>query len=183
MCKARLFQKYKDEVVPKLQKKFGYDNVMEIPKITKIVVNMGVGDSLQDKKLLDAAVGDMTTITGQRPMIRKAKKAISNFKLRAGYPVGVAVTLRSSKMYEFMDRFFNIAIPNIRDFRGMSSTSFDGRGNYTCGMKEQTVFPEIEYDKVLKVRGMDITFVTTAKTDEEAKELLSLMGFAMKKDK
>mgnify|MGYP001169938078 CR=1 FL=1 len=178
---ARMQEKYKNEAVPKLQKKFNYANVMETPKFVKIVVNMGVGESIQDKKLLDAAIEDLEKITGQKALIRKAKKSISNFKLRAGMPVGAAVTLRGNLMYEFMDRFFNLAIPRIRDFKGMSATSFDGRGNYTCGVKEQIIFPEIEYDKVVKVRGMDITFVTTAKTDEEAKELMAVMGFPFKK--
>lgn len=167
--------RYRDEAIPQLMKHFGYTSVMQVPRIEKIVVNMGVGDSLQNIKLLDAAVADLTTITGQRPAIRRARKSIANFKLRAGAPIGAMVTLRGRKMWEFMDRLQVISIPTIRDFRGFSQRSFDGRGNYTFGLKEQVIFPEIRYDKVEKVRGMDITFVTSARTDEEGLELLRAM--------
>ncbi|MBD3161792.1 MAG: 50S ribosomal protein L5 [Candidatus Eisenbacteria bacterium] len=167
--------RYRDDVIPQLMKRFGYKSVMQVPRISKIVVNMGVGDSLQNIKLLDAAVADLTTITGQRPTIRRARKSIANFKLRAGSPIGATVTLRGRKMWEFMDRLQVVSIPKIRDFRGLSQKSFDGRGNYTLGLKEQVIFPEIRYDKVEKVRGMDITFVTTADTDEEGLELLRAM--------
>lgn len=171
----RLKTKYEKEVIPLLMKKFGYKNRMQVPKLVKIVINMGVGDSLANIKLLDAAVADMTAITGQKPAIRRAKKSIANFKLRAGVPIGCAVTLRGSRMYELYDRFVNVAVPRIRDFRGLSPKSFDGRGNYTIGLTEQIIFPEINYDKVEKVRGMDVTIVTTARTNEEAFELLKLM--------
>jgi large subunit ribosomal protein L5 len=173
---ARLKDKYVSEVIPAMQAKFKYSSPMQIPKIEKIVLNMGVGDVKENPKAMDAAVNDMATITGQRPVITKAKKSIANFKLREGMNIGCKVTLRSSKMYEFMDKLVNVGLPRVRDFRGISNNAFDGRGNYSLGIKEQIMFPEIEYDKVDKVRGMDIVFVTTAKTDEEAKELLRLMG-------
>ncbi len=173
---ARLFQRYKDEILPALMKRFEYKNTLQAPRLQKISVNMGVGDGLKDAKLLDAAVEDMATITGQRPVITKAKKSVASFKLRKGMSVGCRVTLRGARMYEFFDRLVNVAIPRIRDFRGLKPDSFDGHGNYTFGIKEQIVFPEIEYDKVVKIRGMDITFTTTAKTDEEAFELLKSLG-------
>jgi large subunit ribosomal protein L5 len=171
----RLKTKYEKEVVPLLMKKFGYKNKMQVPKLVKIVVNMGVGDSLANIKLLDAAVADLTAVTGQKPAIRRAKKSIANFKLRAGAPIGCSVTLRGARMYELYDRFVNVAVPRIRDFRGLSPKSFDGRGNYTVGLTEQIIFPEINYDKVEKIRGMDVTIVTSARTNEEAFELLKLM--------
>jgi len=171
----RLKSKYEKDVVPAMMQKFGYRNKMQVPKLTKIVVNMGVGDALTDIKLMDAAVNDMTAITGQKPSVRRAKKSIANFKLRAGVPVGCCVTLRGARMYEFYDRLVNVAVPRIRDFKGLPAKSFDGRGNYTLGILEQIIFPEINYDKVLKVRGMDISIVTSARTNEEAFELLKLM--------
>ena len=173
---ARLKDRYHEEVVPALTKKFRYTNKMQVPKLEKIVVNMGTGDALVNAKLLDAAVEDLTLIVGQRPAITRAKKSISNFKLREGMAVGCRDTLRRNRMYEFFDRLVNVAIPRIRDFRGVPIKSFDGRGNYTLGITEQIVFAEIDYDSVEKVRGMDITVVTTAKTDEEAMELLKLLG-------
>lgn len=179
--KARLQTVYTERVIPALMKKFGYKNVMRVPRIEKVVINMGVGQATQDPKLLDAAVMDMMTITGQKPAIRKAKKAISNFKLREGVPIACFVTLRSASMYEFLDRLLNIAIPRIRDFRGVSDRSFDGRGNYTLGVKEQIIFPEIDVDKMDRVRGMDITIVTSARTDEEAYELLKECGMPFRK--
>jgi len=171
----RIRVKYEKEVVPLLMQKFGYRNKMQVPKLSKIVVNMGVGDALTDIKLMDAAVADMTAITGQKPSVRRAKKSIANFKLRAGTPVGCCVTLRGARMYEFYDRLVNVAIPRIRDFRGLPAKSFDGRGNFTLGIIEQIIFPEINYDKVVKIRGMDISIVTSARTNEEAFELLKLM--------
>lgn len=173
---ARLKDKYVGEVIPAMQAKFKYSSTMQLPKLEKVVLNMGVGDVKENPKAMDAAVHDLTTITGQKPIITKAKKSIANFKLRQGMNIGCKVTLRGRKMYEFVDKLFNAALPRVRDFRGVSNNSFDGRGNYTMGVKDQLIFPEIEYDKVDKVRGMDIVFVTTAKTDEEAKELLKLMG-------
>ena len=173
---ARLKEYYKNEVAGALQKKFGYKNVMMIPKLEKIVINIGAGDSKDNSKLLDAAVKDLAAITGQQPIITTAKKSVSNFKLREGMKMGCKVTLRGEMMYEFLDRLFNIALPRVRDFRGINPNSFDGRGNYSMGIKEQLIFPEIEYDKIEKIRGMDIIMVTTAETDEEAKELLTLMG-------
>jgi len=173
---ARLKDKYLNEVVPALMQKFGYKNVMQVPKLEKVVLNVGLGEAIQNSKAVDAAVGDLMTITGQRPVTTKAKKSIAAFKLRAGMTIGAKVTLRGERMYEFVDKLFNIALPRVRDFRGVSDKSFDGRGNYTMGIQEQLIFPEIEYDKIDKVRGMDICFVTTAKTDEEARELLRLMG-------
>ncbi len=173
---ARLKDKYKEEVMPAMQAKFKYSSVMELPRLEKVVLNMGVGDVKENPKAMDAAVNDMTTIAGQKPVITKAKKSVANFKLREGMSIGCKVTLRGERMYDFVDKLFNAALPRVRDFRGISGNSFDGRGNYTLGIKDQLIFPEIEYDKVDKVRGMDIVFVTTARTDEEAKELLKLMG-------
>ena len=173
---ARLKEKYLNEVAPALRDKFGYGTVMEIPKIEKVVVNMGVGEAVGDPKSLDAAVGDLTAITGQKPIITRAKKSIASFKLRAGMPIGCKVTLRGERMYHFLDKLFNVALPRIRDFRGVSPDGFDGRGNYTLGLKEQLVFPEIVYDKIDKLRGMDISIVTTAGTDEEGYDLLKAMG-------
>ena len=167
---------YKETVAPALFKKFGYKSVMETPKLDKIVINVGCGEAKDDQKKIDAIMGDLSQITGQKPVICRAKKAIANFKLREGNIIGVKVTLRGEVMYEFLDRFFNIALPRVRDFRGINPNSFDGRGNYSVGIKEQLIFPEIEYEKIDAIRGMDINFVTTAKTDEEAKELLTLMG-------
>jgi len=173
---ARLKEKYLNEVTPALLQKFNYKSVMQVPKIEKVVINMGVGDAAGNAKLLDVAAEEMQTIAGQKPVITKAKKSIAGFKLREGMPIGVKVTLRGDRMYYFLDKLFNIALPRVRDFRGVSSKAFDGRGNYTLGLKEQLIFPEIEYDKVDKVRGMDIVIVTTAKTDEESRELLAQMG-------
>ena len=167
---------YKETVAPALFKKFGYKSVMETPKLDKIVINVGCGEAKDDQKKIDAIMGDLSQITGQKPVICRAKKAIANFKLREGNIIGVKVTLRGEVMYEFLDRFFNIALPRVRDFRGINPNSFDGRGNYSVGIKEQLIFPEIDYEKIDAIRGMDINFVTTAKTDEEAKELLALMG-------
>ena len=173
---TRLKEQYINEIAPAMQKKFNYENVMQIPKLDKIVINMGVGEAKENAKALDSAVKDLTTISGQKPVITKAKKSIANFKIREGLAIGCKVTLRGDKMYEFADRLINLALPRVRDFRGVSADSFDGRGNYALGIKEQIIFPEIEYDKVDKVRGMDVIFVTTAKTDEEARELLRLFG-------
>lgn len=173
---ARLKDKYKNEVVPAMMEKFGYKNVMEIPKLEKVVINMGIGDAKDNPKGLELAVQELTKISGQKPVVTKAKKSVSNFKVREGMSIGAKVTLRGEKMYEFVDRLINIALPRVRDFRGVSAKAFDGRGNYALGVKDQLIFPEIEYDKVEKVRGMDIIFVTTAKTDEESRELLKLMG-------
>ena len=172
---SRLFEKYQKEIVPLLEKELGIDNPMAVPRLEKIIVNMGVGDAIQDTKNMDAAVEELKTITGQRPMVRRAKKSISNFKLREKMPIGAAVTLRGPRMYEFFDRFVNVAVPRIRDFRGLPDKSFDGHGNYSVGLTEQIIFPEIDYDKVHKIRGMNVTIVTTAQTDEEGKELLRLM--------
>jgi large subunit ribosomal protein L5 len=177
----RLKKIFETEIAPALTKRFGYTSSMQVPRLQKIVVNMGVGDALQNIKMLDAAVADMTAITGQKPAIRRAKKSISNFKLREGQPVGCMVTLRGARMWEFFDRLINVAIPRIRDFRGVPSKSFDGRGNYTLGITEQVIFPEINYDRVEKVRGMDVTIVTSARTDEEGMELLKLMNMPFRK--
>ena len=174
---ARLKEYYKETVMPQLSKQFGYKSVMEVPRITKIVLNMGVGEAVGDKKLLDNAVGDMTKISGQKPVITKARKAIAGFKIREGYPIGCMVTLRQERMYEFLDRLVTVALPRVRDFRGISSRGFDGRGNYNMGVKEQIIFPEIEYDKIDALRGMNITITTTAKTDAEAKALLAAFKF------
>ena len=171
-----LKEQYQKEIIPAMMKKFNYKSVMEVPKLEKIVINIGLGDIKDNPKSLENAVNDLTIITGQKPIITKAKKAIAAFKLREGVNVGCKVTLRSGKMYDFAYKLFNTALPRVRDFRGVSSNSFDGRGNYSMGIKEQLIFPEIEYDKIDKIRGMDIIFVTTAKNDEEAKELLSLLG-------
>ena len=176
MMATRMKEKYLNEVAPGLMKEFQFRNPMQIPKLVKIVVNMGVGEAVQDVKNLDGALADMTSITGQKPAMRRAKKSISNFKLRAGMPIGCMVTLREDRMYEFLDRLLSFAIPRIRDFRGVPGRSFDGRGNYTLGIKEQIIFPEIDFDKIDRARGMDITFVTTAKNDEEAKALLRAFG-------
>jgi large subunit ribosomal protein L5 len=173
---ARLKEFYKSDVAPALMSKFGYKSVMQIPKLDKIVINVGAGEARDNAKVIDAIMGDLAKITGQKPVVCRAKKSVANFKLRQGMPIGVKVTLRGERMYEFVDRFFNVALPRVRDFRGIPANSFDGRGNYSCGIKEQLIFPEIEYDKIDKVRGMDICFVTTATTDEEARELLKLMG-------
>ena len=173
---ARLQQYYKETVAPALAKQFGYKSPMEIPRITKITLNMGVGEAVGDKKILENAVGDMTKIAGQKPVVTRARKSIAGFKIRQGYPIGCMVTLRGARMYEFLDRLISIAMPRIRDFRGVSGKAFDGRGNYNLGVKEQIIFPEIEYDKIEKLRGMNIAITTTAKTDEEARELLRLLG-------
>ena len=173
---ARLRERYVNEVAPALMKKFNYKSVMQIPKLDKIVINVGCGEARDNPKVLDAIISDMMQITGQRPVVCKAKKSVANFKLREGMSIGVKVTLRGERMYEFLDRFFNLALPRVRDFRGINPNSFDGRGNYSVGVKEQLIFPEIDYDKIDKVRGMDICMVTTANTDEEARELLALMG-------
>jgi large subunit ribosomal protein L5 len=175
-----LKEQYKNEVVPALMKKFNYSSIMEVPKLEKIVINIGLGDIKDNPKALDNAINDLSLITGQKPVVTKAKKSIAAFKLREGVKVGCKVTLRAGKMYDFAYKLFNVALPRVRDFRGISSNSFDGRGNYSMGLKEQLIFPEIEYDKVDKLRGMDIIFVTTAKTDEEAKELLTLLGMPFK---
>ena len=172
---------YKNEIMDAMTKKFGYKNVMEVPKLDKIVINMGVGEAKENAKLLDAAIADMELITGQKAIATKAKKSVANFKIRESMPIGCKVTLRGEKMYEFADRLINLALPRVRDFRGVNPNAFDGRGNYALGIKEQLIFPEVEYDKVDKVRGMDIIFVTTANTDEEARELLTLFGMPFKK--
>lgn len=177
----RLEQKYVDTVKPSLMKEFNYSSSMEAPKIVKVVINMGVGDAIDNPKNLDEAVAELTQIAGQKPVITKAKKSIANFKLREGMPIGCKVTLRGERMYEFLDKLFNISLPRVRDFRGVSDTSFDGRGNYTLGIKEQIIFPEIDFDKVDRTRGMDIVIVTSAKTNEEAKALLTQMGMPFKK--
>lgn len=177
---ARLKEVYKKEVVPALIKQFGYKSAMEVPRLSKIVLNMGVGEAVSDKKILDNAVGDMTKISGQKPVLTKAKKSIAVWKIRTGYPIGCMVTLRQNRMYEFMDRLVSIALPRVRDFRGVSGRAFDGRGNYSMGVKEQIIFPEIEYDKIDAIRGMNITIATTAKTDAEAKALLAAFKFPFK---
>ena len=178
---SRLKEMYKSEIVDAMVKKFGYKNIMEVPKLDKIVINMGVGEAKENAKVLESAVSDMETITGQKAVITKAKHSIANFKIREGQSIGCKTTLRGDKMYEFLDRLVNLALPRVRDFRGVSANSFDGRGNYALGIKEQIIFPEIEYDKVDKVRGMDVIFVTTAKTDEEARELLRLFNMPFAK--
>jgi large subunit ribosomal protein L5 len=177
VSRARLSEVYKSEVVPGLVKEFNYKSVMEVPRITKIVLNMGVGEAVADKKVLDHAVGDMTLIAGQKPIVTKAKKSIAGFKIRDGYPIGCKVTLRGPRMYEFLDRLISVAIPRIRDFRGISAKSFDGRGNFNMGVREQIIFPEVEYDKIDVLRGLNVTITTTAKTDEEARSLLSAFRF------
>ncbi|AIQ49557.1 50S ribosomal protein L5 [Paenibacillus sp. FSL R7-0273] len=178
---ARMKERFLNEITPALMQKFNYTTVMQVPKIEKVVINMGVGDAVQNSKVLDAAVNDMQLISGQKPVITKAKKSIAGFKLRENMPIGVKVTLRGERMYYFLDKLFNVTLPRVRDFRGVSTKAFDGRGNYTLGLKEQLIFPEIEYDKVDKVRGMDIVIVTTAKTDEESRELLNQLGMPFAK--
>ena len=178
---SRLKDLYKDEIVDAMIKKFGYKNIMEVPKLDKIVINMGVGEAKENAKVLDSAVKDLETITGQKVVLTRAKNSVANFKIREGMPIGCKTTLRGEKMYDFMDRLVNLALPRVLDFRGVSADSFDGRGNYALGVKEQLIFPEIEYDKVEKVRGMDVIVVTTAKTDEEARELLRLFGMPFAK--
>lgn len=173
---ARLKEIYEKEAAPALKTQFGYGNVMEIPRVEKVVLNMGVGDAVQNSKAIEGAVEDLGLIAGQKPSIRRAKRSVSNFKLREGVPIGCSVTLRRERMWEFLDRFYNFAVPRIRDFRGLSTNSFDGRGNYTLGIREQIIFPEIDYDKIDQVRGLDVTFVTSAKTDEEALALLRSLG-------
>lgn len=173
---ARLKEYYNSTVAPALMKKFGYKSVMQIPRLDKVVINVGAGEAKENAKVIDAIMADISAITGQKPVVCRAKKSVANFKLREGMPIGVKVTLRSEKMWEFVDKFFNVDLPRVRDFRGINPNSFDGRGNYSTGIKEQLIFPEIEYEKIDKVRGMDINFITTANTDEEAKELLTLLG-------
>ncbi len=173
---TRMQEKYKSEVAPALMQKFGYKSPMQIPKLDKIVINIGMGEARDNPKAIEAAMNDLATITGQQPIVTKARKSVANFKLREGMNIGCKVTLRADKMYEFLDRLFNVALPRVRDFRGINPNAFDGRGNYSLGIKEQLIFPEIDYDKIDKIRGMDIIFVTTANTDEEARELLTLMG-------
>ena len=173
---VRLKEEYRNTVAPALMNKFGYKSVMQIPKLDKVVINVGCGEAKENSKVIDAIISDLTQITGQKPVTCKAKKSVANFKLREGMPIGVKVTLRGDRMYEFVDRLFSAALPRVRDFRGINPNSFDGRGNYSMGIKEQLIFPEIDYDKIDKVRGMDIIFVSTAKTDEEAREMLTLMG-------
>ena len=177
----RLEQKYKETVISAMMEKFGYKNVMEVPRVEKVVINIGVGDAIQNAKALEDSVKELEQITGQKAVVTKAKKSIANFKLRAGMPIGCKVTLRSEKMYDFLDKRMNMSLPRVRDFRGVSDTSFDGRGNYTLGVKEQLIFPEIDYDKVSKIRGMDVVIVTTAKTNDEAKALLTDLGMPFKK--
>lgn len=178
---ARLKEHYNTVVAPAMMKKFGYKSVMQIPKLDKVVINVGAGEAKDNAKVIDAIMNDLATITGQKPVVCRAKKSVANFKLREGMPIGVKVTLRSENMYEFVDKLFNVAFPRVRDFRGINGNSFDGKGNYSTGIKEQLIFPEIEYDKIDKVRGMDVIFVTTAKTDEEARELLTQFGMPFKK--
>ncbi|MBQ7040422.1 MAG: 50S ribosomal protein L5 [Clostridia bacterium] len=173
---ARLYDKYVSEIAPALMQKFGYKSTMQIPKLDKIVINIGIGEAKENAKVLESAASDLEIITGQKPLITKVKQSVANFKIREGMSIGCKVTLRREKMYEFLDKLFNIALPRVRDFRGINPDSFDGRGNYALGLKEQLIFPEIEYDKIDKIRGMDIVMVTTAKTDEEARELLTLLG-------
>ena len=176
----RLQEKYQNEVTKAMTEKFGYKNVMQLPKIEKVIINMGVGEAVGNPKALDAAVNDLTIIAGQKPILTRAKKSLAAWKLREGMPIGTKVTLRGTRMYQFLDKFINVALPRVRDFRGVSSTAFDGRGNYAVGLKEQLIFPEIEYDKIDKLRGMNIVIVTTAEKDEEARELLKLMGMPFK---
>lgn len=177
---ARLHNYYQETVVPQLMEKFGYSNPMEVPKVTKVTLNMGVGEAATDKKIMDRAVGDMTAIAGQKPVVTLSRKSVASFKIRDGWPVGCKVTLRRERMYEFLDRLVNVAIPRIRDFRGLNRKSFDGRGNYSMGVKEQIMFPEIDYDKIDMIRGMDITIITTAKSDDEARALLEAFSFPFK---
>ena len=177
---SRLKDTYKNEIVDAMIKKFGYKNIMEVPKLEKVIINMGVGEAVGNPKALDAAVNDLTIISGQKPLLTRAKKSLAAWKLREGMPIGCKVTLRGTRMYQFLDKFMNVALPRVRDFRGVSDKAFDGRGNYAVGLKEQLIFPEIEYDKIDKIRGMNIVIVTTAQTDEEARELLKLMGMPFK---
>ena len=178
---AALKEQYKQDIAPALMKKFGYKSVMQIPKLDKVVINVGCGEARDNAKIIDAIINDLSAITGQRPVVCKARKSVANFKLREGMNIGAKVTLRGDRMYEFVERLFNVALPRVRDFRGINPNSFDGRGNYNMGLKEQLIFPEIDYDKIDKVRGMDLCFVTTAKTDEEARELLTLLGAPFEK--
>ncbi len=178
---ARLRDQYQKEVVPRLMQKFEYRSVMQVPRLEKVVINMGVGEAAQNEKVMDNAVGDLSLITGQKPVVTRAKKSIAGFKLREGQKIGAKVTLRGARMYEFLDKLFNIALPRVRDFRGVSPKAFDGRGNYTLGLREQLIFPEIEYDRIDKVRGMDVVVVTTARTDEEARGLLTELGMPFRK--
>ncbi len=173
---ARLYETYKSEIVPKLKEKFQYKNVMQVPRVERVVINIGVGEAIQNPKALDGAVNDLTIISGQKPVVTRAKKSIAGFKLREGMAIGCKVTLRGERMYNFLDKLINLSLPRVRDFRGVSPQAFDGRGNYSLGIKEQTIFPEIEYDKIDKIRGLEVVIVTTAKTDEEARELLRHMG-------
>ncbi len=181
MAVSRLKEKYLQEIVPGLQKEFNYKNPMQVPKVHKVVVNIGMGEAIQNAKAMEAAVGDLATITGQRPVITRAKRSVATFKLREGMQIGCMVTLRGSRMYYFLDKLMNIALPRLRDFQGVSAEAFDGRGNYTLGLREQLVFPEIDYDKIDKVRGMEVSIVTTARTDEEGRRLLGMMGMPFKK--
>ncbi|NGQ97197.1 50S ribosomal protein L5 [Brevibacillus sp. SYP-B805] len=178
---ARLKEKYQKEIVPSLMSKFGYSSIMQVPKVEKVIINMGVGEAVANAKALDSALEDLQTIAGQKPVVTRAKKSIAGFKVREGMPIGAKVTLRGERMYHFLDKLMNVSLPRVRDFRGVSSKAFDGRGNYTLGLKEQLIFPEIEYDKIDKIRGMDIVIVTSAKTDEEARELLTQMGMPFRK--
>ncbi|MBC8080292.1 MAG: 50S ribosomal protein L5 [Gorillibacterium sp.] len=178
---ARMKDRFLNEITPAMMQKFNYTSVMQVPKLEKIVINMGVGDAVSNSKVLDAALVDLQTIAGQKPVITRAKKSIAGFKLREGMPIGVKVTLRGERMYYFLDKLFNVALPRVRDFRGVSNKAFDGRGNYTMGLKEQLIFPEIEYDKIDKIRGMDVVIVTTARTDEESRELLTQLGMPFAK--
>lgn len=178
---SRMYEQYKEKIVPALMQKFGYKSVMQVPRIEKIVINMGVGEAVSNVKALDGAVADLTAIAGQKPVVTRAKKSIAGFRLREGMPIGAKVTLRGDRMYHFMDKLFNVSLPRVRDFRGISDKAFDGRGNYTLGLKEQLIFPEIEYDKIDKTRGMDIVFVTTANSDEESRELLTQLGMPFRK--
>ena len=178
---ARMKDRFLNEITPALMQKFNYTSVMQVPKLEKVVINMGVGDAVSNSKVLDAALVDLQTIAGQKPVITRAKKSIAGFKLREGMPIGVKITLRGERMYYFLDKLFNVALPRVRDFRGVSNKAFDGRGNYTMGLKEQLIFPEIEYDKIDKIRGMDVVIVTTARTDEESRELLTQLGMPFAK--
>jgi large subunit ribosomal protein L5 len=177
----RLKQRYQDQIAPKLMQRFTYTNVMQVPKLVKVVANIGIGEAIQNPKALDAAVGDLKKITGQQPVVQRSRKAIANFKLRAGLPIGVKVTLRGPRMYQFVDKLLSVGLPRIRDFRGISPSGFDGKGNYTLGLREQLIFPEIDYDKIDKLRGLEVTFVTSARTDEEARALLTELGFPFRK--
>ncbi|MDP9728514.1 50S ribosomal protein L5 [Alicyclobacillus tolerans] len=177
----RLQERYQQQIVPELMKKFNYTTVMQVPRIEKVVLNMGLGEATQNPKIIDSAVGDLTLITGQKPVVTRAKKSIAQFRLRQGMPIGAKVTLRGERMFEFVDKLINVALPRVRDFRGVSPKAFDGRGNYTLGLREQLIFPEIDYDKVDKVRGLEVVFVTTARSDEEARELLGLLGMPFRR--